>query len=891
VGLFTRRRATAQEPAATRPVRPLTAAGLRLDGLSTDAVRAIASTRKDWQAHAWGYRDAIGELRGGVQFLARAVSRVLFLPAEVNREADEAIPFDSKLSTLPEAVKRAAREELARLPLESGYSFLGVLVENISYPGEAWLHGYADELTGDERWAIRSIDEVEITNDGRVTVTDGPIKREVRVNLSDRPDQDGDEELLRLWTPHPRRRWEADSPMRALLDVCEEIVLSGMELRAASRSRVAANGILLVPQGMSLLNALRQDRSLAQDDEFMADLQATLLAPIGNEGEAGAVVPAVIQGDLEDLQAVRHLRLERTTSGELLDRLERCLKRLGAGMDIPPEIISGLSDANHWTAWQIDNSTYRHHIDPMVRVVADALTEAFLRPALLARGIPAELVGRVQVWYDASGLTENPNRGQDAKDAFDRGALGFVPLLEALGFSESDAPTDEELARIIAMRAGVDSNVATAILAGLLGSRVPEPQVVEGGTGGNAPALPPAEDDRPAGGSPGNGPTQTTPEQNAQRGTALAAALVAAVATRLDKPDETLAAGWDVDVDAARELIDVDRALRDRLLVAADAALARALEKAGARTRSLAQRNPALRSKLVNVPPTLAVARIGRDGLLALGVSERELLEDAFTGLRSKWDGWVASAIGKVADLVSRLLGVDVRDRVSTEMTERMPGAWDRFHAALMGTAERVLHQPDGGDEQGEVSGLLVRTSTVRAALAYVGGLDPQSSGIAPDDLFVDADEPLGGLGNGQTVRDTMEDNGALELGFEWAYGITPELRRFDPHWALNKRRFTGWEDPELATGPKYSWVGPYFTPGDHHGCACDYVPLWAVEAHEEETTAGLAEDSPAMADVRRLAEADDAAGRKGTTAQRDRDERDRIKALQARWIKGGAAE
>jgi hypothetical protein len=292
--------------------RPLTAAGQRVTGLPTEALRAISGTRQDWQAHAWGYRDAIGELRSGVQFLARAVSQVQFLPAQVNPDADDPIPFDSDASDIPDALKRAAEEELGRLPLGSGYSFLGVLVENLSIPGEVWLHGYYDQ--GDnECWRVRSTDEVDVTPDGRLTIKEGGgLRREVNIGNGD--DEEPEEDLLRLWVPHPRYQHLADSPMRALLDVCEEIVLSGMELRAASRSRVMANGILLVPEGLTLLNALVADRSLANDNGFMAELQATLLAPIGNEGEAGAVVPAVIQGNAEDLDKIRHLKLERATS-------------------------------------------------------------------------------------------------------------------------------------------------------------------------------------------------------------------------------------------------------------------------------------------------------------------------------------------------------------------------------------------------------------------------------------------------------------------------------------------------------------------------------------------------------------------------------------------------
>lgn len=882
--------------------RPLTAAGQRVTGLPTEALRAISGTRQDWQAHAWGYRDAIGELRSGVQFLARAVSQVQFLPAQVNPDTDDPILFDSDASDIPDALKRAAEEELARLPLGSGYSFLGVLVENLSIPGEAWLHGFYDQ--GDnECWRVRSTDEVEVTPDGRLTIKEGGgLRREV--NIGNDADEEAEEDLLRLWVPHPRYQHLADSPMRALLDVCEEIVLSGMELRAASRSRVMANGILLVPEGLTLLNALVADRSLANDNGFMAELQATLLAPIGNEGEAGAVVPAVIQGNAEDLDKIRHLKLERATSDELLDRLERCLKRLGSGMDIPPEIVSGMADVNHWTAWQIDASTFRHHIDPMTRIVADALTEGFLRPALLDRGFSRQDVYRVQVWRDAGNLTENPNRGQDAMNAFDRGALGFVPLLEALGFSESDLPTPEEVAQIIAMKGGVDASQSALILAALLGDRViptPEPQVIEGGP---AQRALPGGDATPPTGSPGNAPRQTTPspEQAAarRRGIALAEALVAAAT-----PDPT--AGWDVREDAGRQLLELDRALRDRLLVAADALMDRALERAGSRVRSAVQRNAATRAQFAATAPediTRYAAHVGRDQCFVMGLDAKALLEGAFDALRGKFDRWTTSTITSVAAVLVRALGLKgkdaerLTDRIVTQMTSRMPSAWERLRTGLFGTAERYLFRT-GVDEEpvGEHGDTIVPPSLIRAALAEIGGLPAGSSGLDDRGLPVDKSEALGGISNGTAVLGALADQDALVLGYEWEYGLTPLSRQFDPHKRLDGYRFADWTDPRLVPAPQYAWVGPHYTPGDHDGCQCDYRLVFAVPAavtdvpdlavHADPDT-DLGEETQYMKDIRGLAEGDDRAGRKGTDAQRERDTRDLLLALQKRHITNG---
>jgi hypothetical protein len=91
--------------------------------------------------------------------------------------------------------------------------------------------------------------------------------------------------------------------------------------------------------------------------------------------------------------------------------------------------------------------------------------------------------------------------------------------------------------------------------------------------------------------------------------------------------------------------------------------------------------------------------------------------------------------------------------------------------------------------------------------------------------------------------------------------------------------------------------VGPHFTPGDHDGCQCDYRLVFAVPASVQDVPdlaavadvdTDLGEETQAMKDIRGLAEGDDAAGRRGTTAQRERDTRDLLLALQKRHLTNG---
>ncbi len=250
----------AAEPGESKHVRALRAAGMRINPTGDGGdhrLRAVALARQQWQSLAWRYRDQIPELRFATAFRANALSRIRLYPALVIDDDDEPIPLslihddDPKKAAqvdLPPELCDAAQAMLDRLPLDDGFTFLGSWSENFDVAGECWLHGRQDPDTGQEEWQIRSIDEVWPGQDGRtcqIDDDDNPGQRRY-VNWET-------EELYRLWVPHPRKGILADSPCQAALDVFEDIVLIGREIRAAARSRIAANGLLMIPNTMALM--------------------------------------------------------------------------------------------------------------------------------------------------------------------------------------------------------------------------------------------------------------------------------------------------------------------------------------------------------------------------------------------------------------------------------------------------------------------------------------------------------------------------------------------------------------------------------------------------------------------------------------------------------------
>jgi hypothetical protein len=838
----------------------MTASGERLDLTDKALGQTWNKRRANWTAQAWAYRELIGELGGGIEYEANIASKVNYKIGMVTGEDEPTLDGTDEFD-IPDHVAAAAREALDALPFRNGYSFTGIGYTCLRVTGEAYLHGQT--VRGKEVWQILSDSEVVSYNNG-LAVIELP-------GTTPRPLTPG-EALMRLWKPHPQWKRLSDSPLRRMLDTCEDVVLTGRELRAASRSRVAANGILLIPNGLSVVR--KPDQSL---DSFQNELELSMLAPIQNEGDAGAVVPIVVRGEPDELDKVRHVMLARADSPNLIEKLNSALARLREGMDMPPDAGQSVKDMNHWSAWTVTGENWKNYLEPHARLWVDSLTEAYLRPSLtqtVARGgwgLTEDEADLVQVWYDAGNITENANKTADFRELYDRGEIGGKALRRVHGADEGDAPDRDEYERMVTWKQAANGALAPEVVLSLLQQVVPglggigvstvngavEPRRGEITTTRPAPReVAPAE--------PGRQPVEPTPAPPV--GIVAAAALQPKVFT-------------------AADLVDIESRLRERLMTAADDAIMRALERAGTKVRAAAQRKD---KELASVTKNLAAEAVcplaGEQRIQALGLTEDVLLAAAFTYLAGKFTQWTTGAIQQTGKAVAVLLGLPLTAvaNLVQSMSSRIDSAWTALEHRLRERALDKLYGRHGDEELGEVPDTLVRPGDIRAALTVVGGAPP---GGVHEDGPARAGEVLGGLATGREVTELI-DSKADRLGLVWKYGITPRARQFDPHKALNGERFSGWDDERLKPDSAYAWVGPHYAPGDHSGCLCDYVPAWVLDPWRGLVQDELVAERPGMRDTRRLAGTDDAAGRSGTVAQGVRDQRDRVLAVQNEWLR-----
>lgn len=400
-----------------------------------------------WQKDAWAFYDTIGEVKYAVSLMGQLLSQLELFVGNRPARPDQK-PEIGGLDQGPIERFRNDQGDYAEILREIGINYL--------VPGACYLVGEQQSKQTSEVWECYSKEEIKAEGDKTYVLTEG----EWRILPTDST-------CTRMWMRHPRKSSEEDSPLRGVLDVCEEIILLQGVTRAVSMSRIAGPGVLLVPSELSF-GPVEEDEGEGSEDErdpFMKDLMTAMVTPIEDTRSATGVVPMVVRGDAEHLKEFRHVSLERSVDPILEQKMERAIRRLAQGLPIPPEVLTGMADLNHWTAWLVSDATFYTHIAPLVATICRNLTYAYLWPILEAEGMSSEEAQKQIIWYDASRLIMQPNRPQNAKEAHSSMVISDATYRGVLGFNDEEAPTDEEVLRRVGINKG---NVAPDITMALL---------------------------------------------------------------------------------------------------------------------------------------------------------------------------------------------------------------------------------------------------------------------------------------------------------------------------------------------------------------------------------------------------------------------------------------
>lgn len=808
--------------------RALVAAAKKVD-LTDKTVKGPRA--QPWQDDAWGVLDSVGEVKQLVKWRGNQLAKIRLYIATMPPDSDpddEPVAAADPDSGIPPAVAAAAEAELAtfRSNLGGQAAIIRRLEENLEVVGECFAVYLAEREVREPDpdkpndagspaepadWIICSVSEVEKKNRKWL------VKRHPNDQKGRELSKEAGDDIFRVWEPHTRWGDVADCSMRAVLPECESLGILSNQVMAEARSRAAA-GILCIPNELSFGPADPadpEDGDDADEDPFVEELTKALTNPVRDPSDVSSVVPLILRGPKDALAAdvLRLLTLSRWSDETLDSRIDKRVDRLARSLDAPPEVMKGHQGTTFANADQIDEDTFEDYLAPRAEFICDAIDAGFLRERLANIATP-EVAERLFVWYDPSRLVKQPDQEKNADSAFDRLQINGQAYRRAKGYDEADAPEPLEMLVNLATRRGAVGPEMTAALLETVASAE-----------GVDLLTPPAAGEVAASRLEVIARVLLLADQQA-RANVMGRALDEAGVDLATLPGVVELSAPGPATDVGRRLVGIDRELRARLLVLANDAMTRALQRAGAR---LGGRRGRAADLLRGVRPEMAAATLGRATFAELGFDEEELLSGSFDSMEEQFMAWGAGAQREALDAVARLVGMAPaqRDQVARRQADDLAGAWAWMRDALGSLARERLFDPDPAAGQGEFDpSLRVPPGLVRQAISRAGGAQGLQTG-GEGDAWVTlrpGGEPAGGVGFGETIRAAYGEAGGQVDGFAWDYGPAHRSRPFHPHLRLDGRAFGNFDDAILVNPASWPPFGHYL-PGDHDGCLCDFVP------------------------------------------------------------------
>ncbi len=439
--------------------RPIAGSAARLN-LAQARKTTVTRSTAAWQTAAWNYYSNISELQFAFNIVGQLISRITCHAAFIDDASHTPIScseirdsFEDKkgLYAGSQVLQGAQMSSLLihdLIPPGLQSSFLQDLALNLCVAGEA----YVVHNTYVDRYVVASVDELKIGGQGR----SNNALRTSELHGTEVPLSD-DAFVARVWRRHPRYSSDPISSMRGVLDACEHVLLIDQTIRAITRSNLNA-GAVFIPSEMSGPEGQDVETALVE----------VTTAPVEDETSRAQVTPLFISGPAEFGKAIQRMEFARPLDPTLIQAQDRAIERVLRGIDVPKDIVSGLADIKYANAIAVDDNLFRAHIEPLILLICDSLTSVYLQPALRKAGLDPALAERFVVWYNPSAIVTRPDRSQAANEGFDRYLLSGDAWRTARGFSDLDAPTNEELIqRLVISKASIPPDMAGTLIESL----------------------------------------------------------------------------------------------------------------------------------------------------------------------------------------------------------------------------------------------------------------------------------------------------------------------------------------------------------------------------------------------------------------------------------------
>lgn len=411
---------------------------------------------EQWNKLAWEFFDTIAEYRYSVEWVGNLLSRAKLVCYQDGKPTtdEEALELMGELFDGEDGQSEMLRQSGIHFTV-TGDEYLCAAETS---DGVDWFIAAASEVTRNEaekQWRVGS----EVFPESKIMV-------------------------IRLWRPHPQKRYLADSPTRPTLPILSEIDGLTKHVAAQIDSRLASAGILWIPNDVTFgappadPNPGEEEEpteELSQPDELVRTLIEAASAAMADRQSPSSLIPLVIQADGEAIKNVRFMTFWSELNAEAKNLRSEAIQRLALGMDMPPEVLTGTGDMNHWNAAQMDEAAIKAHTEPLLKVICESLTRGYLRPMMKDQ----EKAKTFTIQADTSGLRVRPNRSKEAIELWDRGKLKSEVMLREVGFDpDSEMMDDQEHALFLLSKIAQQTGSPELTLAALREAGVPGMEVI-----------------------------------------------------------------------------------------------------------------------------------------------------------------------------------------------------------------------------------------------------------------------------------------------------------------------------------------------------------------------------------------------------------------------------
>lgn len=486
-----------------------------LDGTGREQ---YAITYKSWQDELWAYLDTVGEYGSVGNWYAAGMSRM-------HLRAGRWKPGLKEPELLDKGVAADLVNEMVTQAKGGETQFLAQWAKHLFTPGVGFFLAEEDS-SGQRRYSVKSADVIKRSSKPAFSAVDSrPIQLyDIRIAPDMWRTTTENSLVGRIFNPDPRYDYMPTSMTKQCLTTLRELDLYNRAIVATLLSRIAFNGILLIPDEVTFaVNPQFKDAP----DPFIAELLHFAGRGIKDPGSPGAAIPFPVRVNSAFIEKFKHLILSGGLDPKIIDARESAIKRLSEQLPAPPEAMSGIQDMNHWNAWKSSEDMVKIYFGPSMEILCGGLSEIFLHPMMKVEGEPiVDKDGYTTVmWYDASDLTVQPDNSENAHQAYDKGVLAREPYLEAVGFTDDDTTkVDDKTREAILLKLAMAGTPIPDSFYLLWPDDKPDPAQVaaesnaQKGIDPNAPQTPVAGDPSAAGPSDGKPVTGTPPKAKPKAG-------------------------------------------------------------------------------------------------------------------------------------------------------------------------------------------------------------------------------------------------------------------------------------------------------------------------------------------------------------------------------------